>query len=272
MGSTTSFDYPWVIFTLQNTVMAISSEHVESMVNSQETASVPHTPDFVRGVINLRGIVAPFIDLRVRLGMPSFLDEIDEFCSIMDQREQDHRNWLEELEESVRENHEFKLATDPHKCAFGKWYDNYKPTSYGLATLLRRFDTPHRKIHGIAEEVVALEKKGDLNSALKIIEECRDNELAEMVELFAGVKKVYRENNNEVAIVIKHGRDSVALAVDTVESVEHFEEGSIEDAPDTFGNEKETEFVKLTGRSKKDGSVILVLDTDKILEDISTLT
>jgi purine-binding chemotaxis protein CheW len=30
---------------------------------------LPHAPDFVRGVINLRGTVLPVVDLSVRLGM-----------------------------------------------------------------------------------------------------------------------------------------------------------------------------------------------------------
>ncbi len=31
---------------------------------------LPHAPDFMRGVINLRGIVLPIVDLAVRLGFP----------------------------------------------------------------------------------------------------------------------------------------------------------------------------------------------------------
>ncbi len=34
-----------------------------------ETTSVPHAADYVRGVINLRGVVLPVIDLKARLGM-----------------------------------------------------------------------------------------------------------------------------------------------------------------------------------------------------------
>jgi purine-binding chemotaxis protein CheW len=30
---------------------------------------VPHTPEFVKGVINLRGSVVPVIDLRLKIGM-----------------------------------------------------------------------------------------------------------------------------------------------------------------------------------------------------------
>jgi purine-binding chemotaxis protein CheW len=33
--------------------------------------ALPHSPAFVRGVINLRGVVLPIVDLAVRLGLPS---------------------------------------------------------------------------------------------------------------------------------------------------------------------------------------------------------
>ena len=35
------------------------------------TTSLPHSPPYVRGVINLRGAVLPVIDLAVRLGLPA---------------------------------------------------------------------------------------------------------------------------------------------------------------------------------------------------------
>ena len=34
-----------------------------------ETTALPHVPEFVRGVINLRGTVLPVIDLKARLGL-----------------------------------------------------------------------------------------------------------------------------------------------------------------------------------------------------------
>ncbi len=33
-----------------------------------ETTPLPHSPDYVRGVINLRGVVLPVVDLKARLG------------------------------------------------------------------------------------------------------------------------------------------------------------------------------------------------------------
>lgn len=34
---------------------------------------IPNTPDFIKGVINLRGTIVPIVDLRLRLGMPAMV-------------------------------------------------------------------------------------------------------------------------------------------------------------------------------------------------------
>ena len=266
MNNLASFGYPWVVFMLHTTQMAISAEHVQSMVVISEPSKIPNASDHIRGVVNLRGTIVPLLDLRVRLGMPSFLTEVEEFCTLMDQREQDHRRWLQELEASVREQREFTLATDPHLCAFGKWYDSYKPASYTLASLLKQFEAPHRVIHGIAEQVFAAVKKGDPNRAYKLIELCRDKELAQMIALFGQTKEYYRTQNHEVSLVLEHQGKLVALAVDSIEAVEHFEEGSMAEAPSALAAaDEENRFVTMTGRRKQNGSTVLILDTEQIV-------
>lgn len=41
------------------------------VVGIMETEPIPQTPDFMTGVINLRGLIIPVIDLRIKLGMPT---------------------------------------------------------------------------------------------------------------------------------------------------------------------------------------------------------
>ena len=138
-----------MIFRLQGEQFAVSTNHVREMVAMTKVVTVPRAPHYIRGVINLRGQVIPVIDLRLRMGMTSLVDEAEDLIALLDQREQDHKNWIAELESSVRERREFKLATDPHKCAFGKWYDNYKSDNRVLANCLTKFDEPHQKINVI---------------------------------------------------------------------------------------------------------------------------
>lgn len=44
---------------------------VQEIIGLMEITAVPRTPDFVSGVINLRGKVIPVIDLRLKFGMES---------------------------------------------------------------------------------------------------------------------------------------------------------------------------------------------------------
>jgi len=49
----------------------IDIQHVTDIIELQKITEVPDMPEYVRGVINLRGNVIPVIDLRLRFGMES---------------------------------------------------------------------------------------------------------------------------------------------------------------------------------------------------------
>ncbi|MCF8038766.1 MAG: chemotaxis protein CheW [Desulfohalobiaceae bacterium] len=44
---------------------------VQEIIGMQDITKIPRTPDYVKGVINLRGKVIPVVDLRLRFGMES---------------------------------------------------------------------------------------------------------------------------------------------------------------------------------------------------------
>ena len=58
-----------IVFQLKNEEYAVSVDQVGSIERLQSITRVPQTADFVKGVINLRGVVTPIIDLRVRFGI-----------------------------------------------------------------------------------------------------------------------------------------------------------------------------------------------------------
>lgn len=59
-----------VIFNLQDQVYGINIESVLEIIRMESVTRVPGTPDFIEGVINLRGKVIPVMDLSKRFGMP----------------------------------------------------------------------------------------------------------------------------------------------------------------------------------------------------------
>ncbi|MFG6456834.1 chemotaxis protein CheW [Roseateles sp. BYS96W] len=65
-GSTQQF----LSFTLDGEAFAIDIRTVREIIQHGAVTPVPLMPDFVRGVINLRGAVVPVIDLQARFGRP----------------------------------------------------------------------------------------------------------------------------------------------------------------------------------------------------------
>ncbi|MCG7342890.1 chemotaxis protein CheW [Sporosarcina sp. ACRSL] len=58
-----------IVFQLMDKEYAVGVEVVESIEKLISITKVPNTPSYIKGVINLRGVVTPIVDLRERFGM-----------------------------------------------------------------------------------------------------------------------------------------------------------------------------------------------------------
>ena len=72
----------YLTFTLAEEDYGIGILKIKEIIGMLPITSVPQTPEFVKGVINLRGKVIPVMDLRLRFGMPS-IDYSDRTCIIV---------------------------------------------------------------------------------------------------------------------------------------------------------------------------------------------
>ena len=68
-ASTTADPQQFLTFKLGEETFAVEVAKVREILDVTTITKVPRTPDFMRGVINLRGGVVPVIDLRLKLGM-----------------------------------------------------------------------------------------------------------------------------------------------------------------------------------------------------------
>ncbi len=57
----------YLTFVSSNEVYGIEILRVREIIGVMEITTVPHTPDYMKGVINLRGKVIPVIDLRLKI-------------------------------------------------------------------------------------------------------------------------------------------------------------------------------------------------------------
>ena len=59
----------YVTFKSGNEYFGLKIEYVNEIVVYQEITQVPETPEYIKGLINLRGKIIPVIDVRTRFKM-----------------------------------------------------------------------------------------------------------------------------------------------------------------------------------------------------------
>ncbi len=260
-------DNNWVLFRLKEQTFGVPVAQTQEMLVVPQITPVPRAPDYVRGVINLRGRVMPLVDLRQRLNMTSSVQDMEDLVKMLEVREEDHRNWLAELESSVREQRKFRLTTNHHACAFGKWYDSFQTDNLRLAGLLLKFDAPHQRIHAVGKDVEELAAKKDYDAAFALIDRTRETVLARMVSLFQEARETIRKTHQEIAVVIDYAGRNLALTVDAVDSVEALDQGSLADMSGSFGNIA-LNLVSKVGRRREGGAMVLLLDVSRLFEEV----
>jgi len=60
----------FLTFTLGDEVFALDISSVREVLEYTTITKVPRTPEYIRGVINLRGRAVPVVDVRLKFGMP----------------------------------------------------------------------------------------------------------------------------------------------------------------------------------------------------------
>ena len=72
----------YLTFSLANEEYGLGILKIREIIGMMPITSVPRTPEFVKGVINLRGKVIPIMDLRLRFKMEA-IDYTDRTCIIV---------------------------------------------------------------------------------------------------------------------------------------------------------------------------------------------
>jgi purine-binding chemotaxis protein CheW len=80
----------YLTFKLGDEHYGLDIHKVIEIIGMKDVTPVPKTPDFVKGVINLRGIIHPVIDLNKKFGM-GMTEETDLTCIIVVTLEKDQK-------------------------------------------------------------------------------------------------------------------------------------------------------------------------------------
>jgi len=93
----------YLTFKLADETFSLDVAKVREILELNTITKVPQTPDFMRGVINLRGSVVPVIDMRLKFGMTATEQTVNTCIIVAEVQMDDETIVLGALADSVQE-------------------------------------------------------------------------------------------------------------------------------------------------------------------------
>jgi purine-binding chemotaxis protein CheW len=93
----------YLTFKLDHEVFAVDVAKVREILDFTPATKVPGTPDFMRGIINVRGNVVPVVDMRLKFGMSQTEKTVDTCIVVMEMIDEEDKTVLGALVDSVQE-------------------------------------------------------------------------------------------------------------------------------------------------------------------------
>ena len=98
-------------FTLDEEIFAVDVAKVREILDFTTVTKVPQTPEYMRGVINLRGSVVPVVDMRLKFGMSETEKTVNTCIIVMEIAIDDEVAVVGALADSVQEVLELEPAS-----------------------------------------------------------------------------------------------------------------------------------------------------------------
>lgn len=93
----------FLTFHLADEVFAVDISQVKEVLEYTEMTKIPRTPEFMCGVINLRGNVVPVVDMRIKFDMPKSEKTVNTCIIIVEVDVNGDKTVLGAMADSVKE-------------------------------------------------------------------------------------------------------------------------------------------------------------------------
>ncbi len=212
MSEEQDITYPSIVCKIKGGLYAVDSRYITTLIQKPAAEKLPEGPDFMSGIFHYRGTIVQMLDMRRFLGLQSVQQEVDDFVQMIEQRKKDHVNWVNSLEHSLKTGEVFTLATDPHKCAFGQWYDHFHTDNQALKFALSKIDRPHTQLHKSA--VTVLQKKDET-----LVKQIHTELVPEIMQLMQELETAMHDFMHHEMVLVLSGDSQLGLVVDEILAV-----------------------------------------------------
>ena len=188
-------------------------------------------------VTTYQGKPVPIYDFARLMGCEAeYLGNL-KLLDILEDRENDHIQWITDLETCLISGEPFNKARDHNQCEFGKWYLTFKPNDELLADIMKDFDEPHKRIHALADELLNLRDEGELDKALTILEHEKVRTLGKLIGLFKAARERLENITRPILLYINTGKKMIAVRLNAISDIVTYYQHDFTSQQDVDDNE-----------------------------------
>jgi purine-binding chemotaxis protein CheW len=248
-----------VSFCVAKEEFAFPMECVREVLRVQTPTHIPDVPDYILGMLTVRGQLLPIIDLRRQLQQQSFADESIARCRAVREK---YEAWLEGAHSGAGPG---QLITEDSGAsdAFRAWMGEFNSSSHVLMEAVGRLRAAEDKLNRLCKQV-----REQPRDAMQMASE---QQVRSITELLLGMLGDFEQQitaniqDDQRIVVVDAGGTLLGLVVDHVNEVLHVPTRSVEPPPaitSTAGRD-------LSGIAKLDDGkrLLLLLDPGQILKD-----
>ncbi|WP_250654950.1 CZB domain-containing protein [Alkalimarinus coralli] len=235
-----------ITFSTREATFAIPLEQVKYIEKDvKRNIKVGKLDRFNHEVITYQNNAVPLFDFSILTGSRSQFEENQELIAMLNEREKEHKDWMDALENAIKNDASFNKAIDHNECAFGVWYNQFTTNDSDLKEVLDKFYEPHKRIHKLAESLLTSAKE-DKTHALGRLEKERHTTLAELLRLFETARERIRNSDRPIIVFVEQNNSAIgALRLDNIQDIESFslKDFSRDTSTEGIMKRNETDFV-----------------------------
>lgn len=251
---------PWVLLRVRDQLFGIPASNIREMAEMPAITRVPDMPEYVLGLVSLRGHVTPTIDLRRRLGIPSAEDDLRRLTGELEQAEAEHRRLAERLQAAVRDGS--AAGFEPGSCPSHRWLETIESKNPLVRLQLKKLEAPHANLHAGVDRVVQA-AQAEPASAAAALQRFTEKDLVAFTRLLPQVRERLIHAHRQIVVVLTLDGESLGAAVDEVESIESLKDHSIEELPAHMQGLK-SKLTRFVGRRTRDDEIVLILEVAEL--------
>jgi len=249
-------------FRIAKEEFAFHMEHVREILRVQTPNQVPDVPDYVLGVLTVRGRILPVIDLRRLLQQRSLAEEFADNCRPL---REEYERWIEEVEKVFNGGSQSKVDGSVAE-RLRKWLAETNSSSQLLMEALAKTRGLNEKVMKQLQARVKQDQRGDREAARA----CGEDVLSAGRETVAALRRFEQQIGQNIQedqriIVVDADGFVLGLVVDHVHEVLNVPKSLVEPPPSIASSGG----MELAGVAKLDNGarLIMLLDVTSLMKD-----